>query len=88
MNKVELRETLESLRGDLDNLKFREPQSRDRVQQLISAIERQIENSDDAETNTTVRNDLSGAITQFESEHPTLAGTLGRIASSLSSMGI
>lgn len=88
MNKVELRETLENLRGDLDNLKFREPQSRDRVQQLISAIERQIENSDDADSNASVSKDISGAISQFESEHPTLAGTLGRIASSLSTMGI
>ncbi|WP_240783687.1 hypothetical protein [Stenotrophobium rhamnosiphilum] len=34
MNKVELRETLESLRSDLDSLKFHEPQSRDRVQRL------------------------------------------------------
>lgn len=88
MNKVELRETLESLRSDLDNLKFREPKSRERVQQLISAIERQIENSEDADSNATVRSDISGAITQFESEHPTLAVTLGRIASSLSTMGI
>jgi hypothetical protein len=88
MNKVELRNALESLRTDLANLKFREPQSRDRVQQLISAIERQIENSDDAEGSEAVQQDLSGAISQFESEHPTLAGTLGRIASSLSTMGI
>lgn len=88
MNKQELRDTLESLRQDLANLKFREPQARDRVQQLISAIERQIENSDDAEGSEAVRQDLSGAISQFESEHPTLAGTLGRIASSLSTMGI
>jgi chromosome segregation ATPase len=88
MNKQELRDTLESLRQDLANLKFREPQARDRVQQLISAIERQIENSDDAEGSEAVHQDLSGAISQFESEHPTLAGTLGRIASSLSTMGI
>jgi hypothetical protein len=88
MNKLELRDTLESLRADLANLKFREPQSRDRVQQLISAIERQIESSDDAEGSKAVRQDLSGAISQFESEHPTLASALGRIASSLSTMGI
>lgn len=88
MNKAELRETLESLRGDLDNLKFKEAQSRERVQQLISAIERQIENSDDAESSANVSNDLAGAISQFESEHPTLASALGRIASSLSTMGI
>lgn len=88
MNKVELRNTLESLRTDLANLKFREPQSHDRVQKLISAIERQIENSDDTENSEAVQQDLSGAITQFESEHPTLASTLGRIASSLSTMGI
>lgn len=88
MNKVELRDTLESLRSDLANLKFREPQSHDRVQQLISAIERQIENSEDAESNSTIRQDLSSAISQFESEHPTLANTLGQIASTLSTMGI
>jgi ABC-type transporter Mla subunit MlaD len=88
MNKSELRETLENLRADLANLKFRQPQSRERVQQLISAIERQIENSDDVEGSASVRQDLSGAISQFESEHPTLAGTLGQIASALSSMGI
>lgn len=88
MNKVELRNTLESLRTDLANLKFRDPKSRDRVQQLISAIERQIENSEDAEGSEAVQQEISGAISQFESEHPTLAGTLGRIASSLSTMGI
>ncbi len=88
MNKVELRETLESLRTDLANLKFREPQSHDRVQQLISAIERQIENSDDTDNKSAIQKDLTGAISQFESEHPTLANTLGRIASTLSTMGI
>ena len=88
MNKAELRSTLENLRSDLDQLKFHDPQSRDRVQQLISAIERQIERSDDASASETLRGDLSGAISQFESEHPTLASTLGRIASALSTMGI
>ena len=88
MNKVELRDALESLRKDLANLNFRDPQSRDRVQQLISEIERQIENADDSEGGEAVQQDLSGAISQFESEHPTLATTLGRIASSLSTMGI
>lgn len=88
MNKVELRETLENLRGDLANLQFREPQSHERVQQLISAIERQIENSEDAGSNAAIQKDLTGAISQFESEHPTLAGTLGQIASTLSTMGI
>ena len=88
MNKVELRDTLENLRTDLAKLNFREPQSRDRVQKLISAIERQIENSDDGESSEAIHQDLTGAISQFESEHPTLANALGRIASSLSTMGI
>ncbi|WP_366511350.1 DUF4404 family protein [Stenotrophobium rhamnosiphilum] len=51
-------------------------------------MERQIENADDADGNASVRNEISGVITQFESEHPTLASTLGQIATSLSSMGI
>lgn len=88
MNKNELRETLEGLRTDLATLRFREPQSRERVQQLISAIERQIDNADDAESLAAVRADLSGAIDRFEAEHPTLTATLNQIATALSSMGI
>ena len=88
MNKHELRETLESLRADLATLRFRDPQSRERVQQLVSAIERQIDNADDAEQLAEVRKDLSGAIDRFEAEHPTLTATLNQIATALSSMGI
>ena len=88
MNKNELRETLEGLRTDLATLRFRDPQSRERVQQLVSAIERQIDNADDAESLAAVHKDLSGAIDRFEAEHPTLTATLNQIASALSSMGI
>lgn len=88
MNKSELRETLEGLRADLSRLQFRDPQSRDRVQQLISAIERQIDNADDGNTAAGLRNDLKSAIERFEVEHPSLTATLNQIATSLSSMGI
>lgn len=88
MNKQELRETLEGLRADLATLRFREPQSRERVQQLVSAIERQIDSADDAKDFADVRADLHGAIERFEVEHPTLTATLNQIASALSSMGI
>lgn len=88
MNKTELRETLESLRVDLATLRFHDPQSRERVQQLVSAIERQIDNADDATGLAQVRSDLSGAIERFEAEHPRLTATLSQIASTLSTMGI
>lgn len=88
MNKTELRDTLEGLRADLATLRFRDPQSRERVQQLVSAIERQIDNADDSESLAAVREDLSSTIERFEAEHPTLTATLNQIATSLSSMGI
>ena len=88
MNKTEVRNTLEQLRGEIDQLKFREPKSRERVQQLISAIERQLENSDDAAHERIVNQDLAGAIELFEVEHPRLTATLNQIATALSTMGI
>jgi hypothetical protein len=89
MNKQELRETLEQLRGDVQRLSFREENSRARINQLISAIERQLENSSEPATlNPADDASLAGTLTQFEVEHPKLAMTLNRIVSALSSMGI
>ncbi|MGH8456578.1 MAG: DUF4404 family protein [Stenotrophobium sp.] len=88
MKKEALRETLEQLRADVRNLKFRDAKSAERVNQLISAIERQLENSDDPAGKASLRENISIAIKQFEVEHPALTVTLDRIVSALSSMGI
>ncbi|MGH8460044.1 MAG: DUF4404 family protein [Stenotrophobium sp.] len=89
MNKQELRETLEQLRTDVQSLAFRDENSRARINQLISAIERQLESANVVAPLSSVGLDgLSSTLTQFEIEHPQLAMTLNRIVSALSSMGI
>ena len=89
MNKQELRETLEQLRTDIRSLSFRDENSRARINQLISAIERQLENASGAAPLASPNDEgLASTITQFEAEHPQLAMTLNRIVSALSSMGI
>lgn len=89
MNKQELRDTLEQLRDDVQRLSFHDENSRARVNQLISAIERQLENSSEpAALNPADDAGLASTLTQFEIEHPKLAMTLNRIVSALSSMGI
>lgn len=88
MTKEALRDTLEQLRTDVEALKFRDPQARERVNRLISAIERQLDSADDNALHDDLFEGLASSIKQFEVEHPDLTVTLNRIMTALSSMGI
>ena len=87
MSKEDLQATLERLRSEVKGLSFRQARDRERMEALISAIERQLRHSDDGQREELL-DALPGAIKQLEVEHPTLTAILSRVITALSSMGI
>jgi hypothetical protein len=88
MSKEDLRATLERLRSEVDGLAFRNPRDRERMNALISGIERQLKNSRDDDEREELLDQIPGAIKQLEVEYPTLTAILSRVITALSSMGI
>lgn len=87
MSRHELRATLDKLRAEVAELRFRDPRDRERMQALIAGLERQLRRSDEAGREELL--DLtSQTLKQFEVEHPNLTALLSRIVSALSAMGI
>jgi septal ring factor EnvC (AmiA/AmiB activator) len=88
MSKEDLRATLERLRSEVDGLAFRNPRDRERMNALISGIERQLKNSRDDDEREELLDQIPDAIKQLEVEHPTVTAILSRVITALSSMGI
>lgn len=88
MKKEDLHATLERLRSEVGGLSFRNPRDRERMNALISGIERQLRHSDDAGQRAELLDSLPATIKQLEVEHPTLTAILSRVITALSSMGI
>ena len=86
MEKQELLAELKALRAELEKSESIDPQSLQRLSAIteeIESLEEPIEETEAAETHV-----LRDLLLRFESEHPHLSETLGRIADGLSRMGI
>lgn len=88
MSKEDLHKTLERLRAEVSSLDIDAGPVKDRVNSLISDLEHQAQNLDDAGHRATLRDRLTTLIQQFESEHPSITGMLEQIMVALNSMGI
>lgn len=88
MDKEELHLSLESLHDEVNRLDIADETGRQRINHLISELEKQIENPDNTEQRNNLRNKVTNLIEDFEVEHPRITETLNRIMLSLSDMGI
>lgn len=88
MSNQDLQESLDRLHAEVDKLQAKDELLRQRLDRLISDVERQIEGPEDDQHAATLIGDLQKQIEQFETEHPRVTGILNHIMVTLSNMGI
>jgi hypothetical protein len=88
MTNDELRHTLRKLRAEIDGLRFKDPEARERIRMLLAGVEQQLENTGDAPPEDGLIDNLKTTIEQFELEHPRLGALLNQLLLALSTMGI
>jgi len=87
MTHDKLREDLDKLRAEIDNIAADDYKSKEKLNQLITELESRLESSDE-EDNHGITQNVKEAISQFESEHPRATAILNDIMVTLSNMGI
>lgn len=88
MNKQELIDSLATLQTELEQLDDASTNTKERITELVSEIEQQLENPTSTEPAGSLLDDISKQIELFEVEHPRITGILNRIMIALSDMGI
>ena len=88
MSKEDLQKTLERLRAEVSSLQEDAGPVRDRVNSLISDLEHQLQDLDNARLRATMRNRVATLIEQIEAEHPAITGMLQQIITALTNLGI
>ena len=90
MPKTQLRERIQELLGELEQVKAVDPGARDRLAAVVEEIRSAVENSDEdgSEADDSLLDRLNEATRHFEESHPTLTAMVGRVAESLSNLGI
>ena len=88
MNQQEIRTALNRLRTEIQRLAAKDAEAGERINQLVTDIERQLESPDNQERRAALQEKLPGLIEQLEVEHPDLTNVLSRIITALSSMGV
>lgn len=87
MSEQKLREEIERLRAEIDQLAAGDHASRDRLNKLISEIEERLDRLDD-EADGSMTERVRESIRHFETEHPRATAILNDIMVTLSNMGI
>ena len=90
MPKAQLRERIQELLGELDQVEAADPDARDRLAAVLEEIRVAVDDSDDdgSETHESLLERLNEATHHFGESHPTLTAMVGRVAESLSNLGI
>ena len=88
MTEHALRDSVESLRQEIEQLPDGDSANRERLESLIADIENRLENPDDVELHDELIENIQNAVTHFEVEHPTATGVLNHIMVTLGNMGI
>ncbi len=88
MSKENLRQSLDELHTELDQLTAIDAAIKERMEHLIADIERQLEEPDDLEHGRNAQQKLPTLIEQFEAEHPKLTERLNGLMVTLSGMGV
>ena len=88
MNNEEINQSIEALHTEISQLNTADTTVKDRLLLLISDLEEQMKDPDSLERRKTTAQSLPTLIEQFESDHPQVTGTLSRLLTTLSGMGI
>lgn len=88
MAKQRLHDDLEKLRNEIDNIAAEDTESREKLNQIISELEAQLENTSGEVQDESVLTSVREAIEHFETDHPRATAILNDIMVTLSNMGI
>lgn len=88
MNNAEINQSIEALHTEISQLNTADTTVKDRLLLLISDLEEQMKDPGSLERRKTTAQSLPTLIEQFESDHPQVTGTLSRLLTTLSGMGI
>ena len=87
MSKENLRDDLERLREEVNQLTDSSIDTRDKLNVLISDLEQRLENENDEDDSGLIEN-IRDYISSFETQHPRATAILNDIMVTLSNMGI
>lgn len=87
MNNDKLQQTLSALREEIEGLRLPAGEA-ERLKALIDHAEQGLDEESSVEADASLVDEFTQAIDRFEVEHPRFTALLGRLVSSLSSMGI
>jgi ElaB/YqjD/DUF883 family membrane-anchored ribosome-binding protein len=90
MPKAEVHQRIQELLDELEQIDTEEAAARERLTQVLRDIRDAIEATDGAvpDRSDSLIERLNDATRQFEESHPTLTAMVGRVAESLSNLGI
>lgn len=88
MSKEDVNKSLEALHAEIDKLETPDATVKEKLLSLIDDVEKQLHNPDSAAHKGAATQKLPSLIEQFESDHPQVTDTLGRLLTTLSGMGI
>jgi len=90
MPKAQLSERIQELLGELERVETTDEEARDRLANVLKDIREAIEERGEeaSDENESLLERLNEATHHFEESHPTLTAMVGRIADSLSNLGI
>jgi hypothetical protein len=89
MPRDQLRESIAHLQEELSGGEPLSPDDRARLESVLGEVSGILESDDSGEPNSTgIFDELPSLVGRFETTHPKLAVVLGRIADSLSQLGI
>jgi Asp-tRNA(Asn)/Glu-tRNA(Gln) amidotransferase C subunit len=90
MPKEQLRERIQELLGELEQIEAVDPEARDRLASVLHEIREAVrEGSEEApDEHESLLERLNEATQHFKESHPTLTAMVGRVADSLSNLGI
>jgi len=88
MQNAKLKEALEELRAEINRADMSDGQARDRLNSLITELEKRIEHPADQKQDASLIDNLKDSIGQLEVEHPRATTILNQIMTSLGGIGI
>ena len=88
MTNTRLKDELEKLRSEVKDLAAENIEATEKLEALISDLEKKLEQPADRDHDATLVENLKESISQFETEHPRATAILNEIMVTLSNMGI
>ncbi len=88
MGQKDLEEALEKLIRELDQIDENDTKSREKLKQVVGAIEKKLNEPENKEHHDQLLDKLNEQKVHFEVEHPIISGALDKIINILAKLGI